>query len=122
MTDSNFSLSGDERVQLMKLFAALDGFNEIRDTMPLQYVRSFLLVCLNEGSGVSEIGKLANVSQSVASRHLLDLGEFDRYGKPGLNLVAQEVDPLSRRRHKVKLKPAGATLARRMVRVLSSSR
>lgn len=122
MTQPQFSLSGDERLQISKLFLALEGFAEIRDTMPLQYVRAFLLVCLNEGTGVSQIGRLAHVSQSVASRHLLDLGEINRNGGPGFNLVVQEVDPSERRRHQVRLTPPGITLSKRIVRVLSSSR
>lgn len=116
------SLTGDERLQIAKLFLALEGFAEIRDTMPLQYVRAFLLVCGHEGAGVSEIGAMANVAQSVASRHLQDLGEKNRHGEPGFGLVEQDYDPLNRRKHKVALTPKGAALAKRMARVLQCSR
>jgi hypothetical protein len=51
---------------------ALKGFTGIRDTMPLQYVMSFLLVALDDGQSVGEYARRAGVSESVMSRHLLE--------------------------------------------------
>ena len=49
---------------------ALDPFVAIRQTMPMQYIRSFLAVALDEGKGVNEYKRLLGLNQSVMPRHL----------------------------------------------------
>jgi DNA-binding MarR family transcriptional regulator len=75
----------------------------IRHTLPMQYVLAFLDIALDEGLGVTEYAKKARVSQSVMSRHLLDLGDKARDGGPGYGLVTSRQDPLNLRRHQVML-------------------
>jgi hypothetical protein len=85
-------------------------FRKIRPTMPLQYVYTFLLVATHEGMTVTELSKLAEVAQTVMSRHLLDLGDRNRYMEDGMGLVTMKPDRMDMRRHQVILTPQGRAL------------
>lgn len=85
-------------------------FQEERSTMPLQYAVSFLLVAQQEGLSVSEYAVLGGVSQTVMTRHLLDIGSHTRKREPGLGLVIQRPDPLDNRRHQAFLTSKGRSL------------
>jgi DNA-binding MarR family transcriptional regulator len=106
------SLSSDEKQSIKSLMQAMQPFDNIRHTMPLQYIRAFILVALEEGLGVKEYARRSGVSPSVMSRHLLDIGERDRYKKPGLGFVVQRQDPLDLRTHQYFLTDGGRALAK----------
>lgn len=112
------ALADSERQALKDLFGALDGFREKKPTMPMQYVTTFLLVALDEGKSVKEYAEQAGVSTSVMSRHLLDIGERDRYMKEGLGLVTYRPNPLELRKHEVFLTDKGRAMVHRIVRHL----
>lgn len=97
--------------------SALEVFRELRDTMPMQYVTTFLLVALNEGKSVTEYATMAGVSKSVMSRHILDIGERDRYMEEGFGLVTYRPHPMELRRHEVLLTDKGRALLHRLARV-----
>ena len=67
-----------EKRTLSTLHEALQTFILIRHTMPLQYVRTFLEVAMDEGRSVNEYAKRLKVSNSVMSRQLLDIGPRTR--------------------------------------------
>src|SRR6266436_1771497 len=117
-TPQKQQLDVEEKEVLRCLLAALEPFHALRLTMPLQYVYAYLLVALNEGKGVNEYGRQAGVSLSTMSRHLLDIGDRDRYMDPGLGLVTQRPDPMELRKHRVTLTTKGIALAHRLVRTL----
>lgn len=96
--------------------AFLEVFRSIRPTMPLQHAITFMLVALDEGLSVQEYSERAGVAQSVMTRHLLDLGEFDRNHQPGLGLLYQKIDLMNRRRHVTFLSPEGRALLHKIVR------
>jgi DNA-binding MarR family transcriptional regulator len=110
------SISDDERRSTRGLIAALDVFYELRHDMPARYISSFLLVMEEEGLAVSEYAQRAGVSNSVMSRHLLDIGDRDRHGNPGFMLVSAQRDPLELRRVRVRLTDKGRVIARRILR------
>src|SRR5262249_52410389 len=93
------SHTNDDRTELGKLLTALAPFRAIRGTMPLQYVNTFLLVALNEGKSVNDYAAMAGVSQSVMSRHLLDIGERNRHMEKGFGLVTYRPNPTELRKH-----------------------
>jgi hypothetical protein len=99
----------DVAVGLMSI-QAFELFRKIRPTMPLQYVYTFLLVATHEGMTVTELSKLAEVAQTVMSRHLLDLGDRNRYMEDGMGLVTMKPDRMDMRRHQVILTPQGRAL------------
>jgi DNA-binding MarR family transcriptional regulator len=89
-------------------------FWAIRPTMPLGHAYSFMLVALKEGCSVQEYARLANVSQNVMTRVLLDLGERNRYKEPGYGLVMRRINPIDMRQHQTFLTPDGHALVQRL--------
>ena len=57
--DRRQSVPAADKKRLGVMLSGLDPFVIIRQTMPLQYVRMFLLVAMDEGKGVNEYGQLA---------------------------------------------------------------
>jgi len=86
--------------------------------MPLQYVTAFMLVAVDEGLGVTEYARRADVSQSVMTRHLLDLGASNRHHEAGYGLVQQKPDPLDRRTTRTMLTVKGRALAAKVAHAL----
>jgi DNA-binding MarR family transcriptional regulator len=111
-------LSPEEKEHIRALLAALELFREIRSTMPLQYVIAYLRVALEEGKGVTEYGKEVGVSQAVMSRHLLDIGDRNRYMTEGFGLITKRPDPMELR----KLTEKGEALAHQVIRALRRMR
>jgi hypothetical protein len=109
----------DEKWLLRELLHCLDVFADVKPTFQLQAMRAFLLVAIEEGLGATEYSRKAGLPQSVMSRHLLDIGERDRYMEPGLGLVDDKVDPMELRKHIKTLTSKGHGLAHKLVRLLS---
>jgi DNA-binding MarR family transcriptional regulator len=86
--------------------------------MPLQYLTSFLLVAMEEGLSVSEYAKRAGVSNSVMSRHLLDIGDRSRHGEEGFGLVTFRPRIENLREHEYTLTQKGRMLWREIVRIM----
>jgi DNA-binding MarR family transcriptional regulator len=114
--DSRQSLPDEEKRSVKSLIMAIEAFRDMRHDMPLQYVHTFLLVAEEEGLGVTEYAERAGVSQSVMSRHLLDIGDRDRYREPGFGLVHKRQDPMELRKQRVFLTDKGRAIARRILR------
>src|SRR6266481_2451495 len=104
------TIPADQQALLKKIRSSLKPFKTLRDTMPLQYVRTFLLVAGEEGENVSTYAKLAGTSQSLMTRHLYDLGEVNRYHEEGFGLVEQYDDPKDRRNRLMHLTVKGKAL------------
>jgi DNA-binding MarR family transcriptional regulator len=83
----------------------------------MQYVRTFMLVCVEPGLGVMECANRAGVSQTVMSRHLLDIGDRNRYMEPVFGLVTKRQDPMNLRRWEVHLTEKGRQVAHKIIRV-----
>jgi DNA-binding MarR family transcriptional regulator len=121
IADRRQSLDAAEKKKLGAMLQGLTPFITIRHTLPMQYVVAFLLVALEEGKGVVEYSKQAGVSQSVMSRHLLDLGDKDRLGGPGYGLVTMKQDPTNLRRRPVVLTDKGRAIAGAIIRAMGSA-
>jgi DNA-binding MarR family transcriptional regulator len=104
----------DQVATLKNALKALKPFIDLRDTMPLQYVRAFLLVATEEGLNVSEYAKRAGTSQSLMTRHLADLGEINRYHEEGFGLVEQYSNVMDKRDRLMRLTTKGKHIARVM--------
>lgn len=111
-------LGDDELSAAGRLLGALEPFRALRPTMPLQYVTTFLLVALNEGKSVTEYAEMAGVSKSVMSRHILDIGERDRYMEEGFGLITYRPNPMELRRHEVFLTDKGRAVLHQISRQL----
>jgi DNA-binding MarR family transcriptional regulator len=62
---------------------------------------------------VSDYAKVSGISNSVMSRHILDIGDRDRHKKPGFGLVTKRQDPMELRVQRVFLTDKGRIIARR---------
>lgn len=100
------------------LLAAIDAFASERATLPMQYIRTFLLVALKEGKTVGEYATEADVSPSVMSRHIADLGVRTRGMQPGLGLLITKQNLENLREHAVYLTDKGRALAHKIDRTL----
>lgn len=112
-------LGENETNAARSLLGAIEPFRALRGTMPLQYVHAFLLVAMEEGLSVSEYAKRAGVSLSVMSRHLLDIGERDRYMEEGFGLVTARRNPMELRKSEYFLTPKGKALLHQITRELN---
>ena len=113
------SIPEDERQSARVALTALSPFYEFRGAMPLQYVTAFLLVAEEEGLGVGEYAKRANVSISVMSRHLQDIGDRDRNKEPGFGLVTSRANPMNLREKEVFLTDKGRAVRHKLHRALA---
>ena len=118
MASSRPPLKDADKKYIKGLRGALEPFISIRNTMPLQYVTTFLLVAMDEGKSVGEYAAKAGVSQSVMSRHLLDIGERNRHMEEGFGLIQYRPNPMELRKHEVFLSDKGRAIAHQMVRQL----
>lgn len=104
------TLNEEERAYARALLAALEPFAADRQTMPLQYVLSFLRVCSDEGEGSTEYARRTGISPTVMTRHLLDIGERNRAREEGFGWISQERDKHDLRRHAAKVSLPGRAL------------
>lgn len=110
-------LSEGEEYTLRQLLQAVEVFTEKDKDMPIQMVRVFILVALNPGLGTMEMAAKSGLPVSVASRHLIDLAELNRYKEQGHELVVQKIDPMNRRARPATLTPKGRALVARINRI-----
>lgn len=115
------TLNEEDRAAFRALYNALQNFTALRPTMPLQYVMTYLLVGMEEGKGVTEYAKMNDVSPTVMTRHLLDIGDRNRAREEGFGLVTQERDPLDLRKHHARITPKGAAIAHRIKQALKAA-
>jgi hypothetical protein len=78
---------------------------------PVNSLRAFLLVMQEEGLSVEEYSNRLKVSKSTMSRQLLDLGDRNRKGEPGVGLVTSRPNPIDRRQVEYRLTSKGRAVA-----------
>ena len=117
------SLLSDETRQAAKaLRLALEPFVALNPTIPASYIISFLTVAEKEGRPVSEYANEVGVYKAVMTRHLLDMGERDRHGGEGMNIVEQRRDRKDLRINRTFISEKGATLLSKVRRSWELSR
>jgi DNA-binding MarR family transcriptional regulator len=118
MTIKEVELTADERLRLREFLAAVDLFADLESNMPLQMLRTFVVVALNEGAGTVELAREAGLNASVMSRHIGDWTKTDRYGKPSHDFIEQHNNPTDRRNRLSFLTANGRSFLRRVPRML----
>lgn len=108
----------DDRKHLDKASGLFQAFRALDSTMPLQLAYTFILCAIYEGESVGDIAKRAGFAVSTTSRHILDLGEYDRLKKPGYQLVETRIDPMELRRKTVHLTPKGRGLLNQIINTM----
>ena len=109
MLNSDFKsvLTEEERAAAIALRLALEPLRSVNPHMPLSHIVTFLEVAIDEGQGVAEYAKKLEISPTVMTPNLLDVGDRNRMKEPGLGLITQERDILDLRRHNAKVTPKG---------------
>jgi DNA-binding MarR family transcriptional regulator len=113
------TLSEEERAAFKALYLALKPFRDLNPSMPLSYITAMLLVGMEEGKGVTEYAAKVNISPTVMTRNLLDIGDRNRQREAGLGLITAERDLFDLRKHNAKVTPKGKALAHHVAMVLS---
>jgi DNA-binding MarR family transcriptional regulator len=101
------SVTAEEKAVLLNTMQALDAFINIRETMPIQYVKAFMLVATDEGHNVTWYATKAGITPSLMTRHLADLGTTNRYHDAGFGPIEQYDNVLDRRERLIRLTAKG---------------
>jgi DNA-binding MarR family transcriptional regulator len=109
-TGAKPTLSDEERAAVEALYVALKPFRDLNPSMPLSYITAMLLVGMEEGKGVAEYAAKINISPTVMTRNLLDIGDRNRQREEGYGLVTQQRDLFDLRKHNAKVTPKGKAL------------
>lgn len=109
------SYDESDRKHLDKANNLFQAFRTLDSTMPLQIAYTFILCAAHEGESIGDIARRAGFAVSTTSRHILDLGEFDRFKRPGYKLVETRMDPMELRRKTVHLTPKGKNLLNQII-------
>lgn len=115
-------LSDDVRQAARALRLALEPFIALNPNIPASYIVTFLTVAEKEGLPVSEYAKEVGAFKAVMTRHLLDLGERDRHGGEGMNIIEQKRDRVDLRINRSFISEKGATLLSKVRRAWEVSR
>jgi DNA-binding MarR family transcriptional regulator len=120
MSDFKPTLSEEERAAFRALYLALKPFWKTRTGIPVSYLMTFLAVGFDEGKGVAEYADIQEVSPTVMTRNLLDIGDRNRNREEGLGLITQERDLFDLRKHNARMTPKGKSLARHITTALKT--
>jgi DNA-binding MarR family transcriptional regulator len=115
-------LTDEVRQAAKALRLALEPFVALNPTIPASYIISFLAVAEKEGQPVNEYAKEIGVYKAVMTRHLLDLGERDRRGEEGMNVIEQRRDKVDLRINRSFISEKGAALLSKVRRAWELSR
>lgn len=91
----------------------------IDPTVSVQLVQTFICVAMAEGQTLGGIAEKLGANSSTASRHILDLGEYNRRREPGYMLVEGKTSPDDLRAKHYYLTPKGKLLAKTVARIIS---
>lgn len=114
------TLSEEERDAARALLLALKPFRTLNPVMPLNYVIAFLTVAAEEGQGVAEYAGKLDISPTVMTRNLLDIGDRNRHKEAGMGLISQDRDLFDLRKHNARVTPKGRALVHTIMTSLKS--
>jgi DNA-binding MarR family transcriptional regulator len=117
-TPPPLSYDMSDRRHLDKVSGLFQAFRALDPTMPLQLAYTFILCCIYEGESIGDIARRAGFALSTTSRHILDLGEFDRKKSQGYKLVETRVDPMELRKKSIHLTPKGRALLNQLINTM----
>lgn len=106
---------------LNRLAGAIEELRSINPELPAQTAMTFLVVALNPGLKIGDIGDRLGVSHAAASRNVGALGSGVRGGAAGLNLIATEESPEDSRAKVVNLTSKGMRLAEKLAKTLEDN-
>ena len=113
-----------DRKPLRALLAALMPISDRDSHIPLAWIKTLLLVALDEGKGVAHYARAANVHRAIMSKFLHCIADKKglHYDKPGLGLVEVKIDPVRADRRQVFLTKEGHAVVATIIACLGSLR
>jgi DNA-binding MarR family transcriptional regulator len=112
-------ISFETRRTAGRLRKALKVLSSMNNRMSLPQALTFLHAAADEGLTVTRLAERCGVAPTTISKHLRDLGEFDRLGEPSLGLLTiMQRSFGDRREHHVILTKRGTAVARTMIAAL----
>jgi DNA-binding MarR family transcriptional regulator len=80
---------------LRRLLSAVNTVRLIDAAMPIQTFAAFLVISIQEGQTINQVGDKIGLTQSSASRNVSALSDWDWRKKEGLKLVEYRQDPMN---------------------------
>lgn len=112
-----------DRRPLSALLAALKPISDRDSHIPVAWIKTLLLVALDEGKGVAHYSRAAKVHRTIMSRYLHCIGDKKRRDdKPGLGLVEVKIDPVRADRRQVFLTEEGHAVVAAIIAQFGSPR
>jgi hypothetical protein len=119
---SDVPITPSDKRAIQALLWTLKPLINLRGSIPLPFVTTFLVVILDEGKGVGAYARAIGCSRFAMSRYLRDIGDRARNGGPGLGLVTIETHPGDSRRTQVFLTAKGRSVADDMFQQMRKTR
>src|SRR5579863_3835080 len=104
------AIKRNHKRDIQSLLWALKPLANLRGSIPLSFVTTFLMVALEEGKGVNAYARDVGIDRSSMSRYLRDIGGRAKGGGPGLGLVKVEPHPTDSQRCQVFLTDKGRSV------------
>jgi DNA-binding MarR family transcriptional regulator len=104
------------------LLRTLKPLANLRGSIPLPFVTTFLMIALDEGKGVNAYARAVGIHRAAMSRYIRNIGDQARNGRPGLGLVRVEPNPAHPRSTKVILTTKGRSISNAMFQKLKKRR
>lgn len=114
--------SEEEKSTLRKLYRVVDAMRKVDSTLPMQTFAAFLIVAIEEGINVSQIGEKVGIAQSSASRNIATLSDWDYTKKTGLKLVEYKTDPMNLSTKTIHLSNKGGKLVDELISAMKGGK
>lgn len=106
--------------ELTTFYRLVDEMRKLDPEIQGQQIITFLLIAQNDGEiTVKDIAERAGIAQSSASRNVRYWSEFDRFEKPGQNMITIKEDPRERRRKLLSLNAKGRKFANDLITIVN---
>lgn len=106
---------------MWKLYRAIEEMRKIDPEMQAHTINIFIVVCMNPGITMKDLGQQLGVSQATMSRNIAALGKVHRLNRPGYDLVEAQEDPAERRRKIVHLTPKGKRVQESLQEIMAEA-
>ena len=108
VTPRHFKSRGKQKMKSLWKFAkCLDEMRKLDPEIQAQTISCFVVVAMNPGITMKDIGERVGISQASTSRNIAALSKVHRLNRPGHDLVVATEDPVERRRKVVHLTDKG---------------
>lgn len=114
---------GSNQQNLVSLLSILQDLDELQRGMPVSFLKTLVLVGIDEGQTAAEYGRRAGVDRFQMSRYMRTLGPYNVKRKcDGFGWVEETTDKRHRNQKAIFLTPAGREFLTQISKVLECGR